>query len=162
MRSNLAVVLIVKRYFIQLFCIALLAVNCVQRPDAANTSPGAGPGVSAKEELPTITVEALKDSIAADTATFVLDVRTPEEYDGPLGHIEGARLIPVRELAQRLDELADVKDQPISVICRSGGRSARATRMLIDAGFQAFNVTGGMQAWRNLAGKQSKSRENPD
>ena len=151
-----------KRYLIQLFCITLFAVSCVQRPAADRLDPGTAPAVSAEEQLPTVTVEALKDRIAAGTVTFILDVRTPEEYDGPLGHIEGARLIPVQELAQRLDELTDVKDRPIFVICRSGGRSARATRMLLDAGFRAANVDGGMQAWDDLIEKQSKSASNPD
>ncbi len=151
-----------KRYLIQLFCITFFAVSCVQRPAAVRINPGVDPPVSAEEQLPTITVEALKDRIATGTVTFILDVRTPEEYDGPLGHIEGARLIPVQELAQRLDELADVKDRPIFVICRSGGRSARATRMLLDAGFRAANVDGGMQAWDDLIEKQSKSASNPD
>ncbi len=147
-----------KRYLIQLFCITLFAVSCVQRPAAVRLDPGADSAVSAEEQLPTVTVEALKARIAAGTVTFILDVRTPEEYDGPLGHIEGARLIPVQELTQRLDELADVKDRPIFVICLSGGRSARATRMLLGAGFQAMNVTGGMRAWHELVGKQDESK----
>ncbi len=138
-----------KRYPILLFSIALFATSCVQRQSAVRIDPA----VSAEEQLPTITVEALKDRIATGTATFILDVRTPEEYDGPLGHIEGARLIPVPELAQRLGELADVKEGPIFVICHFGGRSARATRMLLEAGFQANNVAGGMQAWNKLVGK---------
>lgn len=151
-----------KRYLIQLFCIALFTVSCVQRPAAVRINPGADPAVSAEEHLPTVTVEALKALIAAGTVTFILDVRTPEEYDSSLGHIEGARLIPVQELAQRLDELADVKDRRILVICRSGERSARATRMLLDAGFRAANVDGGMQAWDELIVKQCESASNPD
>ena len=151
-----------KRFLIQLFCITLFAVSCVERPAADRLDPGTDPAKSAEEQLPTVTVETLKNRIAAGTVTFILDVRTPEEYDGPLGHIVGARLIPVQELAQRLDELTDVKDRPIFVICRSGGRSARATRMLLDAGFRAANVDGGMQAWDDLIEKQRKSASNPD
>ena len=151
-----------KHYLIQLFCITLFAVSCIQRQDASSRDIVADPAVAPAEQLPTITVEALKDRIATGTVTFILDVRTPEEYDGPLGHIVGARLIPVQELAQRLDELTDVKDRPVFVICRSGGRSARATRMLLDAGFRAANVDGGMQAWDDLIEKQSKSASNPD
>lgn len=152
MRSDLAAVFVVKRYLILLFSIALFATSCVQRQATVRIDPA----VSAAEQLPTITVEALKDRIVADTTTFILDVRTPEEYDGPLGHIEGSHLIPVPELAQRLGELTDVKEGPIFVICRSGGRSLRATRILLEAGFQANNVAGGMQAWDKLVGKQSE------
>ncbi|MCH8327528.1 MAG: rhodanese-like domain-containing protein [Candidatus Marinimicrobia bacterium] len=83
-----------------------------------------------------------------DPATFILDVRTPGEFDGPLGHIEGARLIPVQELAQRLAELQDVQDGLIHVVCRSGNRSGKATKILLEAGFEAVNVEGGMRAWR--------------
>ena len=143
-----------KHYLILLFSIALFATGCVQRQAAVRIDPA----VSAEEQLPTITVEALKERITAGTATFILDVRTPGEYYGPLGHIEGARLIPVPELAQRLGELADVKEGPIFVICHAGGRSTRATRMLLDAGFQAVNVAGGMQAWDKLVGKQSEPK----
>lgn len=151
-----------KRYLIQLFCITLFAVSCVQRPAAVRMDPGADPAVSAEEQLPTATVEALKALIATGTVTFILDVRTPEEYDSSLGHIKGARPIPAPELAQRLDEPADVRDRPSFVICRSGGHSARATRLLLDAGFQAANVDGGMQSWDELIGKQSESKEDPD
>lgn len=49
-------------------------------------------------------------------------------------------------------ELVAVKDQPIYVICRSGNRSATATRMLLEAGYQATNVAGGMRAWNALRG----------
>ena len=56
----------------------------------------------------------------------VIDVREPAEYDGPLGHIPGAVLIPLGDLAARASEIA--KDRPAIAVCRSGGRSAQATR----------------------------------
>lgn len=139
----------------------LFVVGCVQRPAAVRIDPGLDSAASA-EELPAVTVEVLKGRIDAGMATFVLDVRTPQEYDGPLGHIEGSRLIPVQELPQRLGELSEVKNQHIFVICRFGGRSARATRMLLDAGFRASNVAGGMQVWNELVGKQSEPKGSPD
>jgi rhodanese-related sulfurtransferase len=106
--------------------------------------------VSAEIPLPGITVENLRALLNADSTVFVLDVRTPEEYAGPLGHIAGALLIPVQELEPRLAELSDYRDREIYVVCRSGGRSARATRMLLDQGYRAANVTGGMQAWNTM------------
>lgn len=135
----------------------LFVVGCVQRQAAARIDPGLDSAASA-EELPAVTVEVLKGRIDAGMATFILDVRTLEEYDGPLDHIEGSRLIPVQELPQRLGELSVVKDQHIFVICRSDWRSARATRMLLDAGFRASNVAGGMQAWSDLLEKQSEPK----
>jgi rhodanese-related sulfurtransferase len=77
----------------------------------------------------------------------ILDVREPEEFTGPLGHIEGAILIPLGELAERAGELT--KDRPIVAVCRAGGRSAQATVILQQAGFaDVANLTGGMLRWR--------------
>jgi len=77
----------------------------------------------------------------------VLDVREPEEYAGPLGHIEGARLIPLGQLAGQAGALP--RDKPIVTVCRAGGRSAQATVILQRAGFQRVaNLAGGMLRWR--------------
>ncbi len=60
-------------------------------------------------------------------APFVLDVRQPEEYQA--GHIDGARLIPLGELGQRVKELPT--DREIICVCASGSRSSQATRELV-------------------------------
>jgi glyoxylase-like metal-dependent hydrolase (beta-lactamase superfamily II)/rhodanese-related sulfurtransferase len=78
----------------------------------------------------------------------VLDVREPEEFDGPLGHIEGAKLIPLGSLSHRANELKT--DKPLVVVCRSGARSAQATVLLGKAGFERVaNLSGGMLRWRS-------------
>ncbi len=100
--------------------------------------------------IPTISAAALRDSLAADTLAVVLDVRTAAEFSGPLGHIDGARLIPVQVLDQRLAELDSLKGQPIYVICRSGNSSKTATRILREHQFEAVNIAGGMRAWNRL------------
>src|SRR5712672_3456109 len=80
-------------------------------------------------------------------AVQILDVREPEEYTGPLGHIRGAILIPLGELAERAGQLA--RDRPIVAVCRAGGRSAQATVILREAGFSSVaNLSGGMLRWR--------------
>ncbi len=80
-------------------------------------------------------------------AVQVLDVREPEEYEGPLGHIPGARLIPLGELAARSGELDAQK--PVVAVCRAGGRSAQATTILRRAGLKKVaNLAGGMLRWR--------------
>ncbi len=80
-------------------------------------------------------------------AVQVLDVREPEEYEGPLGHIPGARLIPLGELAARSGELDAQK--PVVAVCRAGGRSAQATTILRRAGLKnVANLAGGMLRWR--------------
>ena len=77
----------------------------------------------------------------------ILDVREPSEFDGPLGHIHNARLIPLGELAERAGELAH--DRPIVAVCRAGSRSAQATVILREAGFaDVANLAGGMLRWR--------------
>ncbi|MCS6803907.1 MAG: MBL fold metallo-hydrolase [Acidobacteriota bacterium] len=78
----------------------------------------------------------------------VLDVRTEEEYGGELGHIQGAYLLPVQELACRLHELEPYRDKCILTVCRSGVRSAKAARILMQAGFtNVQSVAGGMLEW---------------
>jgi sulfur dioxygenase len=77
----------------------------------------------------------------------VVDVREPDEFDGPLGHIPGALLLPLGQLKQEAPRLAS--DRPIVTVCRAGGRSAQATVLLQRAGFtQVANLAGGMLRWR--------------
>lgn len=71
---------------------------------------------------------------------YLLDVRMPFEL--AVEHTEGAVNIPLHEIRQRLDELP--RDREIHVICRSGQRAYYATRILLQNGFKARNVSGGM------------------
>jgi glyoxylase-like metal-dependent hydrolase (beta-lactamase superfamily II)/rhodanese-related sulfurtransferase len=81
------------------------------------------------------------------SAVQILDVREPGEFSGPLGHIRGAVLIPLGSLAERTRELAP--DRPIVAVCRAGSRSAQATVILREAGFNdVANLAGGMLRWR--------------
>jgi len=77
----------------------------------------------------------------------VVDVREPNEFSGPLGHIRGATLVPLGDLAAKAKELP--KDKPIVAVCRAGSRSAHATAILQKAGFtEVANLPGGMLRWR--------------
>ena len=77
----------------------------------------------------------------------VVDVREAAEYGGPLGHIRGALLIPLGELATRAGELA--RERPVVAVCRSGARSAQACVILQRAGYvDVANLAGGMLRWR--------------
>ena len=77
----------------------------------------------------------------------VVDVREPAEFTGVLGHIPGARLIPLSLLSAEAGKLA--KERPIVTVCRSGARSAQASVMLGRAGFdKVANLAGGMLRWR--------------
>ncbi len=66
-------------------------------------------------------------------AVQLIDVREPAEFDGPLGHIAGARLVPLGTLASGLAPFD--RERPVVTVCRAGGRSAQATLVLQQAGF---------------------------
>jgi glyoxylase-like metal-dependent hydrolase (beta-lactamase superfamily II)/rhodanese-related sulfurtransferase len=78
----------------------------------------------------------------------IVDVREPDEFEGPLGRIPGAMSIPLGQLNARAGELA--KDRPVVTVCRSGARSAQASVMLQKLGFKdVANLAGGMLRWRS-------------
>lgn len=88
-------------------------------------------------------------------STRRIDVREPTEFDGPLGHLPGAELVPLASLP------AAAKDWPrtgtLLLICRSGARSMKAARLLAELGFTSlYNLEGGMLAV-NEAGLQLAS-----
>ena len=77
----------------------------------------------------------------------LVDVREAQEFGGALGHIPGARLVPLAELPARVAEID--REQPVVTVCRSGTRSAQAAVMLAKAGVaQVANLAGGMLRWR--------------
>ncbi|RKG60286.1 rhodanese-like domain-containing protein [Corallococcus sp. CA054B] len=76
-----------------------------------------------------------------------IDVREPDEFTGPLSHLPGAELVPLGTL-----EAASAswpREQPLLLICRSGGRSSKAAQALAQRGFKhLYNLAGGMLAVR--------------
>jgi rhodanese-related sulfurtransferase len=80
---------------------------------------------------------------------YLVDVREDDEWVA--GHAPGAQHIPLGTLNERSGQIP--QDRDVYVICRSGGRSARATQALIAAGWQALNVSDGMQGWES-AGRE--------
>jgi rhodanese-related sulfurtransferase/membrane protein DedA with SNARE-associated domain len=82
----------------------------------------------------------------------VIDVRGPDEFTGPLGHIATARNIPITELNNRLAELAGLEQKPIVLVCRTDKRSTAAAQTLHAAGFSHVRVLRqGMQRWNEAA-----------
>lgn len=71
------------------------------------------------------------------SGAIILDVRTPAEFAN--GHAEGAVLIPVQELEQRVHEVKEM-NKPVLAYCRSGVRSGKAAKMLKAKGIEAYNV----------------------
>jgi rhodanese-related sulfurtransferase len=77
----------------------------------------------------------------------IVDVREPDEFNGVLAHVPGARLLPLGSLVARAGELS--KERPVVTVCRSGARSAQAAVLLSKAGFdKVANLAGGMLRWR--------------
>ncbi len=93
--------------------------------------------------VPEITVTELKQKMDSGEDVNVLDVREPHEYE--VANI-GVKLIPLGELPQRLAELD--QSENFAIHCKSGARSAKAVKLLQDAGFEnVYNVKGGITAW---------------
>lgn len=98
---------------------------------------------SADSSFQNVTIQALAE--AAEPDHVILDVR--EDWEYAEGHVPGAVLIPLGQLASRVDELPN--DVAIYVICRSGNRSLQASTILQEAGKQDIrNVQGGTLAWQ--------------
>lgn len=90
-----------------------------------------------------ISTQELKGELGNKNKQFI-DVRTPGEFKG--NHIHQFKNIPLNQLPQKLDQLS--KDQEVVVICQSGMRSTKASKILKKNGFnKVTNVKGGMSAW---------------
>jgi adenylyltransferase/sulfurtransferase len=106
-------------------------------------------GVGASTEEPVdaaweISPIEVRDRLDSGDPLRIIDVRSPEEWE--ICHIAGAALVPLPELANRLDEIP--RDEMIVVHCKSGTRSAKAQKLLRDHGYTNIkNMTGGILAW---------------
>ena len=90
-----------------------------------------------------VTTTELNDMLKSGEPLNLIDVRELDEVAE--GMISGAVHIPLGDVEARMDELD--KSKQYIMICRSGGRSGRATEFLNDAGYNAVNMTGGMLEW---------------
>ena len=91
---------------------------------------------------PEITVDEL-DQLKGGADVHVLDVR--DDWEFRRGHVPGAVLVPLGQLAARAGELP--RDKRILVICEHGNRSLAAAEYLARGGLDAVSVTGGTVAW---------------
>ena len=95
----------------------------------------------------------LQRRLAAGDSVVIVDVRQPEEFLMPPGHLPGAVNVPLADLADRTRDIA-ARQQPIVVVCKTDRRSARAATELLAAGLQDVAVLrGGTDGWhqRGLA-----------
>jgi rhodanese-related sulfurtransferase len=98
------------------------------------------------DAFPSVTIEEAIARVSAGQR--LVDVREQGEWDAV--HSPRAQLLPMSELQDRLEELP--RGEEFLVVCHAGSRSARVTAALIEAGFDAVNVEGGMSAWEAVGG----------
>ncbi|HEV2336895.1 MAG TPA: VTT domain-containing protein [Stellaceae bacterium] len=95
-----------------------------------------------------IEVDELAQRLKESPGITVIDVRGPDEFTGPLGHIADASNMPVDELPERIMEISALKNTPVVLVCRTDKRSTTAATLLRDAGFRDVGVLrGGMEQW---------------
>jgi uncharacterized membrane protein YdjX (TVP38/TMEM64 family)/rhodanese-related sulfurtransferase len=101
-----------------------------------------------QEQPQWIEVDELSSRLMESPAIAVIDVRGPDEFTGPLGHIADASNMPLAELPKQLTEITALKNRPVILVCRTDKRSATAATLLRDAGFRDVEVLrGGMEQW---------------
>jgi rhodanese-related sulfurtransferase len=106
-------------------------------------SPTVAPAASVQASL-SLEVSVADAAALRDAGALVIDVREPSEWTA--GHIAGATLIPLGELATRLGEVPH--DRTVVVVCRTGHRSAQGRDLLRQAGYEnVVSMAGGLNAW---------------
>jgi rhodanese-related sulfurtransferase len=125
--------------------VCIIAVSCARMFTRGNHG-----GSAALTAYSNVNVDEFQ-TLIADPAMQLLDVRTPEEYDA--GHIARATLVDVNDssFVERAMAVLD-RQRPVAVYCRSGRRSARAANLLAAQGYAVTNLNGGVMAWQD-AGK---------
>jgi sulfur-carrier protein adenylyltransferase/sulfurtransferase len=101
-------------------------------------------GVQSEPDVASVMPVELSKEIKNGKKVMLLDVREPHEWE--IAHLKGSKLIPLRELPERVNEL-DSADE-IVAYCHTGARSARATDFLRSLGYRKVrNLEGGVEAW---------------
>lgn len=95
------------------------------------------------KSIPSLNATEANTRLQSEQPPYLIDVREPGEFQN--GHIAGAKLIPLGKLSNSLNKLP--KNREILVVCQSGSRSSSGTRLLLEAGYQAINLNGGMFGW---------------
>ena len=123
---------------------ALLAACSPAAPASSSPrAPAASAPAGSLQALPA-EVSVAEALTLREAGAYVLDVREPSEWAA--GHIAGATLIPLGELASRVSEVP--RDRQVVVVCRSGNRSAQGRDVLLAAGHPSVtSMAGGMNDW---------------
>lgn len=99
----------------------------------------------AQANVPTISSDEAREYLTDSNYQFI-DVRTDGEYDS--GHIPNSMHIPLHQIQDRMSEIDSLKNKNIIAYCRSGARSSKATKILVEAGFDVLNLSGGVLSWK--------------
>jgi rhodanese-related sulfurtransferase len=139
-----------------LACVAVFVAPPQKVEPVAPAPVAAAPEAAPSPDVAVITPAALRDMIEQKAAFTLLDVRQPEEFAE--GHIDGATLIPLADLPNRLAEVP--QDKKVVVYCKSGARSAEAAKILKDKGYaDVVSLDGGITAWLALAAAPAPTTE---
>jgi rhodanese-related sulfurtransferase len=114
---------------------------------APAAAPTAAPAATVAQKAAPLPAEITNAEAMAkrDQGAFILDVRQPEEWAD--FHVPGSTLIPLGELANRLNEVP--RDREVVVVCRSGNRSQPGRDILLQAGYpQVTSLKGGLSQWK--------------
>jgi len=120
----------------------LIITSCA--PNESNINELVNDGMNNKTEYIKISSEDAKKIMDSEDV-IVLDVRTQDEYNA--GHIDKSVLLPVTEIEQKAEEVLKNKNEKILVYCRSGNRSAMASKLLIEMGYTKVYDFGGIIDW---------------
>ena len=125
--------------------LAVLAVGaCRSTREKAATDPMEQP---LRKVTPPVAFEMLRDA----PYLAVVDLRSAEQFNGPLGHINGARNLALADLRENYRELNDLKERTFLVYCAQNECDGEAMEFLLEHGFaDAVLMAGGIEAW--LAG----------
>jgi sulfur-carrier protein adenylyltransferase/sulfurtransferase len=112
----------------------------------------------ARQTIPEVTVDEVKNRVERGEQWTLLDVREREEYRD--GHLEGALSLPRGFLELRVEEAVPDKSTPLLAYCASGVRSLMAARTLKDMGYeQVVSLAGGYTAWKNAGNRWVADRQ---
>lgn len=110
------------------------------------------------ERVPEVSPDEAQKQLRHEDDIEILDVRTPAEHETE--RVPGSHNVPLGEVEDHVDDLTDIDDDRIVVLCRSGQRSTEAAQRLRAAGMDNVVVLeGGIQAWRDAGGEVEQGEE---
>ncbi|MCB0115893.1 MAG: rhodanese-like domain-containing protein [Caldilineaceae bacterium] len=123
-------------------------------PVPPRTKPKPPPDPEPEPKVAEVSVQELMAELKEGADPLLLDCR--ELYEYKMAHLANTVHIPMDEILQRMDEIiekSDNKTRPVVVYCASGMRSYGVTHYLMQQGFNARNLAGGVVRWQLLGGK---------